>query len=444
MPGFVGKTISDVLFFKNRLGFVAEDRIVLSRVGDFVNFFRKTILSLNDDDPVDVGVASAAVTNIVWGVPYESSVILFSSNGQFEVGSNAEVFGPRTVQVTPLGTYGCSTTVPPVLIGPSVMFVSPTGAEGFRVLEVAYYPEGRGYSFNDLTARCPDYLVEARRILGAPQENMAMILGSTKAYPVAFEGSRAQRSQVAWGSWSYTLTSILGAGVFDSWVYLVESRSDGMWLTRQFLGLDDTDTGSVAYRTHVDRQASHTACGVVYDSGTDQTTITPPWGLHGTDGAVVSVDPDSIPGVLALVLSQDDTSIIVRGDWSSRSFVVGIPYKSQLTLSPPVIRQETGGVYTGRLQIRGVSLLAQDTGFFEAKVFNTLKTTAVYTFTGRITGVGTSPLDTVAISDVRKRFGVLGRNTETLVSIETTGVLPFALLGAEWEMLFHRRGRSVA
>ena len=57
MPSFVGEKISDIFFFKNRLGFLSRSNVVLSQAGDFFNFFRSSVTSLLDSAPIDVSVS---------------------------------------------------------------------------------------------------------------------------------------------------------------------------------------------------------------------------------------------------------------------------------------------------------------------------------------------------------------------------------------------------
>ena len=50
-PSFVGKKLNNFVFFKNRLGFIYEDSVVLSEAGELFNFFRTTVRTLLDNKP---------------------------------------------------------------------------------------------------------------------------------------------------------------------------------------------------------------------------------------------------------------------------------------------------------------------------------------------------------------------------------------------------------
>ena len=42
-PSFVGKFINKLVLYRNRLGIMADENIVLSRPGDYFNFWSKTL-----------------------------------------------------------------------------------------------------------------------------------------------------------------------------------------------------------------------------------------------------------------------------------------------------------------------------------------------------------------------------------------------------------------
>jgi hypothetical protein len=55
-PTFIGRTINGVFYWKNRLGFITDENVVLSTAGDYGNFWRNTMTTLLDSDVVDVAL----------------------------------------------------------------------------------------------------------------------------------------------------------------------------------------------------------------------------------------------------------------------------------------------------------------------------------------------------------------------------------------------------
>ena len=58
VPSFIGKTINKVLFFRNRLGFLSDENVILSQPGDLGNFFVNTALTVSGTDPIDISCSS--------------------------------------------------------------------------------------------------------------------------------------------------------------------------------------------------------------------------------------------------------------------------------------------------------------------------------------------------------------------------------------------------
>ena len=60
-PSFIGRNINNVFFFRNRLGFLAGDNVILSEVSKFFNFFPETVISVLDSEPIDVAASHTKV-----------------------------------------------------------------------------------------------------------------------------------------------------------------------------------------------------------------------------------------------------------------------------------------------------------------------------------------------------------------------------------------------
>ena len=54
-PTFIGRRINDIFFHKNRLGFLSDENVIMSRSGEYYEFFPETITQTLDTDPIDVG-----------------------------------------------------------------------------------------------------------------------------------------------------------------------------------------------------------------------------------------------------------------------------------------------------------------------------------------------------------------------------------------------------
>ena len=59
-PSFIGQKINKMLFFRNRLVLLSDENVIMSKPGDFYNFWAKTALTFT---PTDVKFNSPAPDN---------------------------------------------------------------------------------------------------------------------------------------------------------------------------------------------------------------------------------------------------------------------------------------------------------------------------------------------------------------------------------------------
>jgi hypothetical protein len=131
LPSFVGNNINNVFFYRNRLGILSNDKVILSEAGlglkkdDGIityNFFRTTVQALVDSDPIDLTVATDKITNLRSAIPFQDNLILFSDNTQFSLDTGGQLLSPNTVSVSPLTEFDADSTINPRVIGDSVYF----------------------------------------------------------------------------------------------------------------------------------------------------------------------------------------------------------------------------------------------------------------------------------------------------------------------------------
>ena len=166
-PSFIGKTISNIFFHKNRVGFITKDSIVLSQTSDYGKFFPQTIQEVLDDDPIDLAVASTDVTVLRHAVSTSGQLILFSDDTQFSLVSLEGALTPKTAEITPLSNYTYGEHAPAKSIGNRVFFTNQAG--GYSQL-YSYKITDQGSRLteaNPMTLHLPSYIDKsASRIIG--------------------------------------------------------------------------------------------------------------------------------------------------------------------------------------------------------------------------------------------------------------------------------------
>ena len=95
-PTFVGKKISRLIFFRNRLCVLAGTNIIMSRPGDYFNFWAKSAITYANSDPIDISISSKYPSTIYDGIQINNGLILFTKNEQFMVTTDNDVLSPLT------------------------------------------------------------------------------------------------------------------------------------------------------------------------------------------------------------------------------------------------------------------------------------------------------------------------------------------------------------
>ncbi len=120
-PSFVGKTINDVFFFKNRLGFLTDSNVIFSEADEYFNFFRTTTQQLLDSAPIDVGLSHTKVAVLQYAKAFQEKLMLFSDSSQFVL-RGADVLSPKTVAISPVSEYDTTDNVEPLVLGNYIYF----------------------------------------------------------------------------------------------------------------------------------------------------------------------------------------------------------------------------------------------------------------------------------------------------------------------------------
>ncbi len=82
-PSFVGQKISNLFFYKNRLGFVSVDNVIMSQPLEFLNFWRNSSLTTSDADPIDLTASSLDDVSLFAVQPMTQGLVLFGTREQF-------------------------------------------------------------------------------------------------------------------------------------------------------------------------------------------------------------------------------------------------------------------------------------------------------------------------------------------------------------------------
>jgi hypothetical protein len=445
-PSFIGRAISDIFFYRNRLGLLADENVILTQQGSYFNFWRDTATAMLDTDPLDIAVTSTKVSILHHALSFNQSLLLFSDNAQFIL-QGGDILSAETAYVTQATQFESNPNVRPVGAGQYVYFPVQRGSyTGIR----EYYVESGDSQNNalDVTSHCPHYVPKGIFQLSASTAEDILIglssLTPSTVWTYKFYFGEGGKLQSAWSRWDFSdEDNILSAEFIGSSLYFVISRSDGTYLEEMPIESGAVEDGStVPY--HMDRAI--TLAGV-YDG--ENTTFTLPYATEKPLWAVVRKTEGTFLEGLSLNFTKTSSkTLTVRGNWAGASVIIGVRFTSTYTFSTLYLKGNEAGGGTvsyddGRLQIRRISLNYADSGYFKVVSHPTGREPSVREFTGRVLASSSATLGGVELSTGRFAAPIMSRNKETTIKIETDNFLSAAFTSAEWEATYHTRAKRM-
>lgn len=442
-PSFIGRKINDMFFHKNRLGFLSDENVVMSRSGEYFAFFNETVTTVLATDVIDVASTHNKVSILRSAISFDEGILLFSDQTQFILTGANSTITPENVSINVSTEFEASSSVKPIGSGSNVFFAFDKGSfTGFREFYVKSDTDTK--SADDITSNIPRYIPSGVfKLAIATNENIMLALSSNEQnaiYVHQYYVTGGKRLQSAWHKWTFGTSStdkILNIDFIENTLYIVNQRSDGVYLETMDISPAVTDA-SADYLTHLDRKISNSTSGVSesYNSGTNQTTITIPYTKTNTLSLVGASTGSNQAGQEISIVSQTGTSIVVAGDITSYDYFIGEDYTFTFVFSQQFIQEADAqgsriSIKEGRLQIRNWSVNFNNTGFFTTVVNPVGRSSSSTTFTGTITGTGL--LGTVNLADGDYAFAVQSESDKLTVTLASDSHLPCNFINASWQ-----------
>jgi hypothetical protein len=430
--------------------------LILSRSGDFFNFFRESSIQTLDTDPIDVGASHVKVSILQHAVPWNETLLAFSDQTQFQM-NRVEILTPRTAGLNVMTEFETSTKVKPVGVGNNVYFAVNRGS--FTAIREYYISDDtQATDAVDTTAHVPKYLpANVRKLTASPNEETLIAHSEDDPktlYVYKFYWDGQEKIQSSWSKWTFD-ADILDTEFLESTLVIVFQRADGAYIETIPVEPGRTDFTSQT-GCNLDRRLTNEQLTITYDAGTGLSAISSDsfkssgemadWVVVTWSDGISTANPGRIITIHSWDSSGASTIFYVKGDLTSTRIFLGKKYILRYQFSQFFIREQAmgGGVQSvnaGRLQIRRLKVVTGPSGHFVVKVVPRGGSTYEYTFNGA--RLGESSLGDISLIQDDFSVPVQSKNTEVEVWIENDSFLPCQLLNAEWEGFYQRRSRRV-
>lgn len=432
-PSFIGRSINDIFFYRNRLGNLSDENAILSSSGEYFNMFAKSATAVIDSDPIDEAVANTKVSILRWAVPFNKSLLLFSDQTQFQL-TGGDVLTPKSVRADPVTEFVSSPICRPVGSGTSLFFVT-VGDHYSGIREYFVEQDTLSNDAADITAHVPAYLPpNIFKLTVSTSEDVLLALSADEPnaiYAYKFYWGKEEKVQSAWFRFRFpTGDSVIGAEFIGSKVYLVVGRSDGIYLEELDLRAGVKESG-LPFNVLLDRKVALTGS---YNAGTDTTTWTLPWPHVGTVWGVLGSAFGARKGTAVVLTRATDYTVTLAGDWTAGPVHVGVAYGSRYRFSEQHVKDANNiTIANAKVKMRRMTVSYVDTGYFRVEVTPPGRDTQTYIFTGKTLGVSGVKLGSPSLSSGTFTFPVKADAHGVIIELVNDSPLPSTFQHAEWE-----------
>ena len=465
-PSFIGNKINNVFFFRNRLGFLAGDNVILSRVSEFFNFFPETVISVLDSEPIDVAASHTKVAILRSAVTIGEKLILFSEQTQFVLTASADNLTPKTANVLVATEFESSADANPVGSGTSIYFLTKKGSFA-GVREYIIQGDAKIRDAANTTIHVPRLIPSGiYKMAVSNNQDILVLLGTDNPNKLYVNrwlyGDGFVKQLNAW--FTFTINpnrSILNVDFIGTDLFAVIEEANKVTLEKIPFETDFREPNST-FEYHLDHKVTEATSGVSvsYSSGTGLSTFTVPYRLRanmtvvgrylatGETSTFVDAQGNTKTLVSGQVLQTTNTTdgststITATGDFRNSKFIIGEPYEMHYRFSQQKMTSGGGGtpeMISGRLQIHHFYFKYEDAGFFQVEVTPENRDTSIHKFTGRLLGTASSAIGEINLDTGTFKVPIMSKSDRVNIDVKNNTFLPTRLASAEYEGVFHIR-----
>lgn len=506
-PSFVGQQLNNIFFFRNRIGFLASDNVILSRSRELFNFFPETVTTIIDSDPIDVAASHTKVSILKHALTMGEELILFSEKSQFILKASEDSLTPKSTYIVVATEFDSNTTANPVSAGSSVYFLTKKGGYS-GVREYIKQPDVQVKDASDITIHVPKYIPDTVfKLTTSSNENILALLPDMSQKTHTFDdsiyinrwlyGENYQKVLNAWFVIHLGVQyKVLNIDFIGSDLFLVAEESNETVLLKipfEANHVEDHVSGlglnNEACEFHLDFKITEatTNVSITYDSNTKLSTFTFPYKLYGTpkiigrflDNGYSGNTPETstyvdkngntktlqtgevIPTSTIASADRGTTSVVTAtGDYRNVKVIMGYQFTSMYDFPPQKILdpKTNAPVLGGRVQILNFSIKYEKTASIEVTVspdhssYQGSRDRSTYKLTPNVLGttIGAAGAGGIATAlnrlNVQKgifKFPIMAKADRVAISIIESTWLPMQLLSAEYEAMYHTKGKRL-
>jgi hypothetical protein len=263
---FIGETITSMFMYRNRLGFLSNDNIILSETNEYYNFYPTTMTDTVDTDVIDVSVDTNQSLKLRYAVNYQKDLLLFGDEEQFILSSQGPL-STKTASVSTSTTYSFNHKAKPESIGPNVYF-SVNKDKYSKIREYYIVPDTVSNNATNISEHIPTYIPKnIKKIKGNTKNDVLFFLSeeiTNELYVYNFNWNGEDKTQGAWHKWVFK-EDICNIEILNN--QLIMLFNDGLNYTIKKIQIDiEKLEENISYADHVGTIEGEGEVYSLYDS----------------------------------------------------------------------------------------------------------------------------------------------------------------------------------
>lgn len=367
MPSFVGKTLNNLFFHRNRLGFLLKNGLFFSVNSEYNNLFPESASSVLSTDPIDVDLTTKYKVNLQYAIPLQRMLLLFADEAQGSLSTNGNPLTVQTINFTLNTYYEVDSNCEPIGSGGSIFFASPNGNHS-SIRD--YYVDRNSMTFesSSTTSHVPSYIPkDIRKFAKRANEDTLFVVSSeepNRIYVHNFAWGSEGKLQNAWSFWQVEEDlQILDIDVTGAELYLITKRLSTGETFLMSMDLTGTPTGSLPMSIHLDQlmlvqgtfnqQTRNTEFVLPYNSSLSNLTA-----VNSQTG--LSLETPEV---------KDVNTVFVAGDYTDVPYFIGQSFEALLEYNKFYLQGSSGiSSITTKVQLKTLYVTFTDTGEFKLRI----------------------------------------------------------------------------
>ncbi|CAK25013.1 putative tail tubular protein B [Pseudomonas phage LKA1] len=203
---FTEQGISGMTTMQGRLVLLAGEYVCMSASGNPLRWFRASVSTQSDDDPIEVAATAPVASPYEYAVAFNKDLVLFAKTHQGLV-PGANLLTSRNATAAVVTEYSFQNSCSPVVAGRTVFFASPRSGPWSAVWEMlpSQYTDAQ-VEASDSTSHLPKYIAGPVRFLATSSTTSIVVVGTSNlrelvVHEYLWQGG--EKVHAAWHKWSF-------------------------------------------------------------------------------------------------------------------------------------------------------------------------------------------------------------------------------------------------